>query len=397
MKGTGAATDRRLDLDWIRILAVLLLIPFHSARVFDVFEDFYVKNAELSAPISDVVIRLIGAWQMSLLFLVAGASTWYALRFRGSGQYLGERLKRLLVPFVVGTLVIVPPQMYVALLHRQRPAGSYLAYYPGFFEIRPDGMADYTGVGFSWGHLWFILDLFVISVLALPILLWLRSTGGRRFLDWLARLVQRRWTLWLLFLPLPIVSELPRVDSKPFFLYLFLFIVGFMLMSDPRFGETLRRQGWAALAVVAVTMSIMYAVVLTGTQFEDDSLGDVLLWLVRGLNLWCWLVAILGLGQRYLNVDGRVLRYARDGAYPFYVLHQTVIVVLAYYIVQWGVPALPKFLVLVAGSFVVTVALYELVVRRTNAIRFLFGMKPLPRADSGTATAPAERQAAQPR
>ncbi len=96
-------------------------------------------------------------------------------------------------------------------------------------------------------------------------------------------------------------------------------------------------------------------------------------------NLWFWLMAILGLGQRYLNADNRVLRYARGASYPFYILHQTVIVVIGFYVVGWTAAVLPKYLVIAACSLVVSLGLYDLLVRRTNVTRFLFGMKPLPR------------------
>ncbi len=128
MSRSSATAERRIDLDWLRIVAVLLLIPFHGARVFDIFTPFYVKNAELSPWLSYAVVAFLNAWQMPLLFLIAGASTWYALGSRGGGRYVGERLKRLLVPFVFGTLVIVPPQMYLALLHRVQTTASYLGY-----------------------------------------------------------------------------------------------------------------------------------------------------------------------------------------------------------------------------------------------------------------------------
>ena len=104
-----------------------------------------------------------------------------------------------------------------------------------------------------------------------------------------------------------------------------------------------------------------------------------MLFFVGNFNLWFWLMAILGLGQRYLNADNRVLRYARDASYPFYILHQTVIVAIGFFVVQSAASVLPKYLAIGACSLVVTIGLYDLIVRRTNVTRFLFGMKPMPR------------------
>jgi glucan biosynthesis protein C len=129
MRKDAVSVERRNDLDWVRILAVLLLIPFHSARIFDTLDPFYVKNTELGTWLTNVVIIFLNPWHMPLLFLFAGASTWFAMKKRSDGQYVVERLKRLMVPFVFGTLVIVPPQMYLALRYHSGTSISYLKYF----------------------------------------------------------------------------------------------------------------------------------------------------------------------------------------------------------------------------------------------------------------------------
>jgi glucan biosynthesis protein C len=391
MDSIGPKPERRNDIDWMRILAVLLLIPFHTARIFDIFEPFFVKNAELSVWLSYLVIFFLSKWQMQLLFLLAGASTWYALRRRSGGQYIGERLKRLLVPFIFGTLVIVPPQMYFALLHRSNAPASYLAYYPHFFELNLD-VPDYFGIGFTWAHLWFILNLFVISLIALPLFLSLKTRGGQRITAGVGAFLERGPAIFLLALPLPFVSFLlPEVDGKPFFIYLLVFIYGFVLMTHAGYQRALDRNKCLALVLALVCTAIIGAVDLSGVQFADDSPGDVLLLFVASVNLWFWLMAILGLGHRYLNADSRVLRYARDASYPFYILHQTVIVAIGFYVVGWAAGVLPKYLLIAVCSLVVSIGLYDLVVRRTNVTRFLFGMKPLPRTSAPGAVLPSGR------
>ena len=389
MSNTGAQPERRNDLDWMRILAVLLLIPFHTARIFDTFEPFYVKNAELSVWLSYLVVFFLGRWQMHLLFLLAGASTWYALRRRSGGQYIGERLKRLLVPFIFGTLVVVPPQMYYALLHRSNAPATYLGFYAQFFQIRPPGMSDYTGVGFTWAHMWFILNLFVISLIALPLFLGLKTRGGQRITTGLGAFLERGPAIFLLALPLPFVSELlPEVDGKPFFIYLLVFIYGFVLMTHAGYQRALQRYTWLALGLALGCTALMGVLDASGVRFADNSPGDALLFLVRNFNLWFGLMAILGLGYKYLNADNRVLRYARDASYPFYILHQTAIVAIGFYVVQWTAGVLPKYLVIAVGSLVVSIGLYDLLVRRTNVTRFLFGMKPMARPSARQVISP---------
>jgi hypothetical protein len=376
MVDSVSVTERRNDLDWVRIFAVLLLIPFHTARVFDTFETFYVKNGSLNSWLSYVVIFFLNKWHMPLLFLLAGASTWYALRFRSGGRYLAERLKRLLLPFVFGTLVVVPPQMYFALLHRGDSPGSYLEYYPTFFQQRPPGMPDYTGVGFTWGHLWFILNLFIISLIALPIFLSLKTKTGQRATTGIAGFLTRGPAVLLLALPFPFVQYLlPEIDGKPVFIHLMVFVFGFLLMSDERYRLALDRNRFLALILGVVCTAPDYAVSLSGVRFEDFSPPSIAIGLANGFSTWFWLAAILGFGSRHLNVENKTLRYAREGAYPFYVLHQSVIVAIGYYVVRMNAGVLPKFFIAAVGSLAATIGLYDLIVRRTNVTRFLFGMK----------------------
>ena len=127
------------------MLATLLLFYFHSAEIFNIWRLWYVQNAHKSYVLS-VISRFIDHWHMPLFFLLAGSSSWYALRRRSGRQYLGERFKRLLIPCIFGILVIVPPQIYFELLARTRRFGSYLEFYPNFFDPAVTG-------GFDMGHL----------------------------------------------------------------------------------------------------------------------------------------------------------------------------------------------------------------------------------------------------
>ena len=119
-----AETNRRYDIDWLRILVVVSLIPFHTARIFDFWEPNYVKNGDLSAGLS-FLIAFLAVWNMPLLFLLAGSASGYALEFRSGTAYLKERFKRLFIPLVFGVLVIVPPQAYIARF--QQPVTNSVA------------------------------------------------------------------------------------------------------------------------------------------------------------------------------------------------------------------------------------------------------------------------------
>jgi glucan biosynthesis protein C len=376
-----SGTTRRYDIDWLRILAVLLLIPFHSARVFDFIEPFYVKNGETSVALS-AFIGFVDPWHMRLLFLLAGAATWFALDVRGGAGYVKERVKRLLIPLLFGVLVIVPPQAYFARLFREGYTGSFLEYLQYYFTPH-QANTDYTGLVFTMAHLWFIMFLFVYALVALPLFLYLKH--DRRVVSWLAGLCERRGGIFLAILPLWLFGSLAEVGGQELFRDLVLFILGFLLVADARFLDAINRHKRAALIAGLVTMPAYLAIAAMQIEFVDNSPEDILFYTLRTINTWLWLVAILGYGRRFLNFSNRVQRYLNEAVYPFYILHQTVIVILAYYIVQWDVNLWVKFPVLAVSAFAASLLLYDVAVKRTNVTRFLFGMKPLKRPAPVTA------------
>ena len=181
----SALPIRRYDIDWLRVIAVLLLFPYHIARIFNLDEEFYVKSATLSKGLS-YFVEYLGPWHMPLLFFLAGASTWFALSHRDGRHYAGERFKRLFVPFLFGLVFLIPPQSYLGLLSHGGDPGSFFNWLPNFFhlsEVDPDG---YFMGGLTFGHLWFIIHLFFYSLIALPIVLFLRRGAGRRLVGLLA-------------------------------------------------------------------------------------------------------------------------------------------------------------------------------------------------------------------
>lgn len=370
-----SGTTRRYDIDWLRILAVLLLIPFHSARVFDFVEPFYVKNGETSVVLS-FFIGFVDPWHMRLLFLLAGAATWFALDLRGGGEYVRERVKRLLIPLLFGVLVIVPPQAYFARLFHEAYTGSFLEYLQYYFTPH-QANTDYTGLVFTTAHLWFIMFLFVYALVALPLFLYLKH--DRRVVSWFASLCERRGGIFLAILPLWLFGSLAEVAGQELFRDLVLFTFGFLLVADARFFDAIDRHKRAALMAGLVTMSAYLAIAAKQIEFVDNSPEDILFYTLRTINTWLWLIAILGYGRRFLNFTNEVQHYLNEAVYPFYILHQTVIVILAYFVVQWDVNLWIKFPVLAVGALATTLLLYDVAVKRTNVTRFLFGMKPVKR------------------
>ncbi len=391
--------DRRWDIDWLRILVVLMLVPYHTARVFD-HDPFYVKNDQLTNALTYWFVRVGDAFAMELLFLLAGASAWFALRRRSGGQYAKERFKRLLIPFIFGLLVLAPPNAYYAKRIHSDYAGSYLEFYPDFFEVGPNGVLDFTG-GFTMAHLWFILFLFVFSLVALPIFLFLRRESGARLTSGLARFFAVPGAIFLLALPILAIEWL--LDSNPDLIaiigivFYFMFVIyGYLFMTDARFWEAIDRHKMVALIVGPV----LYVVLGVVQEFAviPHWFGVVY---HRSLFPWLAIIAVLGYGKKYLNaapkrsLSAGVFMYFGEGSYAYYLLHQTVLVVIAFCVVQWvpstelgaGAGIAIKYVLIAVATFVGTIIAYELLVRRISVSRFLFGMRPKRKPQE----APAER------
>ncbi|MBM3149512.1 MAG: acyltransferase, partial [Chloroflexi bacterium] len=168
---------RRYDLDWVRVIAMLMLLLFHSGRFFD-FDPWHLKNVETGLAFA-AYNHFFNYWGMQLFFLVAGAAVWFSLGTRKTGPFVKERVLRILVPLLFGILLVVPPQVYLERIYEGQFSGSFFQFYPHFFEGTYSG--SYAGSGnFSWHHLWFLAYLFTFTLLALPLFLWLRRPSGEK-------------------------------------------------------------------------------------------------------------------------------------------------------------------------------------------------------------------------
>jgi hypothetical protein len=334
----------------------------------------------------------------------------YALHSRSTGAFLRERLGRLLVPLLMGLVVLVAPMFY---LNRVGQPGFHEPYWRFWLRfLNPAAIA--TGIPsrgtwrsggdeFDPAHLWFLFSLLVFSIVLVPAFGYLRRPKGARLIDRLAGLTERHPTAALLVAAVPVMAvEAALGPDKNTggwerLTYLFFFLYGYLLASDRRFEQTLRRLRWWALGG-AVLASVLLAV---AAKLVDPSGADPMSGITppvsatQGLAGWLWTTAILGVAGKVAarlatarpadSLGGspastprwrRVAHYGNEAVLPFYVLHEPVIVAVAWVVVRWPAPLLVKYLSVVAASFILTLALYEGLVRRFQLARFLFGMKP---------------------
>jgi len=371
--------DRRYDIDWLRLIAVFLLFFFHAACVFHPWSDNYIKNDQLSPAIAYIFVWTLGHWHMSLFFILAGASTYFALRKRSGVEYIKERVKRLFIPLLFGTLVVIPPLSYLGLLNHSDYSQSFIAWFPSFFKLQTADLNGFFMGGITTGHLWFILHLLVYSLVALPLFLYFNRASGRRWTERIANILMKPAVLFLLFpVLLALIGRFPWVlGGNPLF-YITFFILGFILMASQSLMDQIDR--YRPLLLVLGVVPLVGLITTSATNSWPANVpewADIMMDAYRnGFVPWFFILALLAYGRRLLNFTNRFLRYFAEGAYPIYILHQTILMAIAFSVVQWSLGVAAKYAIIVALSFAGTVLAYDILVRRTNITRFLFGMKP---------------------
>jgi hypothetical protein len=344
-----------------------------------------------------LILILVIPWGLPLFFMVAGAGSKFSLRRRTSRQFLRERVMRLGIPFVVGAIVLTPIQLYLEALHKGEYEGSFMGFLPEMLTGLAPSHWNVPLILTEWGlHLWFLAFLFLYSVIAVPIFDWLEGEAGQRFIARLAALADRRGGLLGFVIPLTLV----RIAIQPFFpeehgwldfTYSFVFFVmGYVIYSDDRFLPAIRRDRWLLLGCGLAGIAGGGAMgAIAGDELFEWTSSFALPWspivmLTFALTAWGLALFVLDIARSHWNTPGRVLAYGNESIMPFYLLHQPVIIVIAYYVVRWDAGLLTKMVVVVVGSFAATIALYEVLVRRVAPLRTLLGMKSAGRVSEPT-------------
>jgi glucan biosynthesis protein C len=377
--------DRRYDIDWVRVVATLAVFLFHNCRFFDTL-DWHLKNTNQSGLLT-LFVGWLDLWMMPLLFLLSGLGSWHSLKSRSSGQYLIERIKRLLIPlYTVGAFILLPPQFYFELVTHGRVVSSIWKLVPPLSggTLRFSLAAPYL-INLWTGHLWFLQFLFMVSLLILPLLLYLKTEPGWHMITRLAEWSDRRGGIFLFLIPLVLV----RIGLRGFFhgehtwadlfYYAVFFLIGYVMAADRRFTGGYQRHGWIFLALgIAAYWSegaLLFGLHYPYLRAESISWTYVLFNIVMSIGNYCWVMFILSLAAKYMNFNNKVLTYSNEAVLPFYILHQTIILCVGWLVIRWNIGIGQKYVIIALISFALIMALYDTVVRRFNAMRFFFGMR----------------------
>jgi hypothetical protein len=385
-QGALALSGRRYDLDWLRVLAFGLLILYHCGMYYVADWGWHIKSAQPSVFLQNLML-LANPWRMSLLFLVSGAALYFACRKIGSLALVRLRNRRLLLPLLFGMAVIVPPQLYVELVTGDGARFSYGEFYALYLdtgtEAYPEHQHGPLGL-WTWNHLWFLAYLWLYTLLFVLV---------KPVLDRLATSLQTSPPGTLAVLAVPVVLlciyRLALAEQYPpsnalvgdwynHVRYISFLFGGYLLADCRPFWEMVRRYRWRlrAVAVIAylVLLGIYHGWVVAALSGLGDPVTNLLVRLLASVNQWAWILALLGLAVHFLNRPGPVLRYMNEAILPWYLLHQTAIVLLAFSLSRYALPRGLEAIVLVIGTVAACALGYELV-RRFRVGRLLFGLK----------------------
>ena len=365
--------QRRYDLDWLRVLGILFVFIYHSTRFYNV-EEWNIKNVIWYSTV-EVWNVFATSFMMPLMFAISGASLFYAMGKGGFGKFIKDKVLRLLVPLLVCVFTHASLQEYLRDKSHGLFTGNYFQFLPQYFRL--------DRIEWKGEHLWYLLFLFLFSIILYPLMSWLKGKG-RGFLTRLESVIAKTGVLYTLMLPPLLLFVLLGPDSPwmednggyPYIAYLWILLLGFLVVSGERVQEKIRQLRWVS-TLVGLALVIGFCTLYTLTPDKDTvSLSLVLAFIMRVFGGWTCVLGFMGLSMQYLTARKPFLEYANEAVLPFYIFHQTILLVVGYFVLQWGIPDVLEWTIIVAISFIIIMVLYEFTVRRFNVMRFLFGMKP---------------------
>lgn len=387
-------SERRYYIDWLRVLGMLVVLIFHSARFFDLI-GWDLKNKEVSSTVT-IFIVFVNFWIMPLFFMLAGAGTVFALKVRTKTEFVRERFHRLIIPYIFGLFILVPPQRYLSALQKGQ-YNSELSFLPWYIEKKLSSIVNYaiTNYGFDpiWfsemgTHLWFLAVLFIFSILALPIIGYFKNGHGTRFIKWLAATGEKLGGIYLFILPIALVRVglqplYPKYSSWCDFIFWFLiFIFGYIFFSDQRFIKEAERYKYVSLSIGVLLLAVLVILFIYFIEFvakcwdhPDYSWGSIFFYIMWAATTWTWLMFFFGMAKTFLDFKNTWLTYLNQATMPFYMLQQTVIMIVGFQLVQWNSGIALKYFTICGTSLFGIMGMYSLLIRRFTWLRLLFGMR----------------------
>lgn len=357
------------ELDWLRVILIFTVFLHHVFMPFN-GDDWHIMNNESSKLLDDIMVYF-EQFRLPILFLISGAASAILLERKTIKVYTKQRILRLFIPLMVGILIVVPPQNY---LQYRTEYGTYLEAWPKL------------AFAFETNHLWFIEYLIIFVLLAIPFNFFLKTKYGKAFLSLIKKLLEIPVGLLLLAIPLLLIRVVTKmyyddsggIENLSRSLYYFYYFLGGMLfISSKVTWESFKRNKTLNLYYLMFFSIVFYAYYYSPdlSAYASKKTLWSLWWALAALISWSASIVIIGYAQEYLNFSNKKIQAANLLIYPFYIFHQTVIVIFAYFIVKWDVSIFIKASCLLISSFLLISILCKYIVEPFNFMRVLFGVK----------------------
>ena len=367
---------RRFDLDWLRVIAFGLLIFYHVGMLYVENWGYHIKSQYLSSQLESLML-LLNPWRMPILWMISGIAIRFVMAKVEVFHFIKWRSYRLLLPLLFGILVVVPPQLYYEMSFKDGGSFSYWEFYSAFWQLDHPMFENYQpGIWphIDVNHLWYLRELWTFSLYLLALIPIFNSKPVISAINWIA---QRSGWLLLLAMLLPIVAiQFSLQETREALGFLFL-CYGFLLGWHPILWDKLKNNAFRLLitGLVCYLAVVYFYNTYWMTQNENtDAYALIMGRIIYSLDRLVWVLAILGLGFRFLNIPSSKLSYLNDAVYPFYILHQTVIIALAFELSSFKLGGAIESFLVISMTFIMLLLSYELI-RRSNLLRPLFGLK----------------------
>ena len=345
--------ERRYDIDWLRVIAIALLLIYHIAVVFQPWGSLirFIQNSDFLQDLW-IPMSLLNVWRIPLLFFVSGMGVCFAMKKRNVKQLIMERSKRILLPFLFGMVAIVPLHIFL-----------WLKFYNQDIQYI-----------ISRGHLWFLGNIFAYVVLFAQLFNYLKQKPQIQSV--IHKIFNNPLSLLLVMIPFileavlvnPEIFTMYAMNWHGFFLGLVAFLFGYLFVySGSAFWKTVLHWRLVTLALSAGLFLVRYFV-------YDLESPDYLMAVESNL----WIYTVLGFGYKYLNRPSRALSYLTRAAYPVYIIHMVFLYLASAYIVPLEISASLKLILIIALTFTGCYAAYELLIRRIPLAGLLLGLNTKP-------------------
>jgi len=373
--------QRHHHLDWLRIVAIVILLFYHVGMLFNTWQ-WHVKNSHTDSSFDYWMIWL-HAWRMPLLLFISGAGAFFSMSKRSAGSFATERTVRLFIPLVFGIFVVVPPQIYFEYNEKY---ANYWDFYQTVFEFK-----RYPPGSFSWHHLWFVAYLFLYSLICIALIKFLHSDKAESFKKRLVRVASRPVAMLIIpafFIFLTQLILRPYFDEEThallddwayFAFYFCFFLFGILCYSAKELLISVKMNRWIFLVAAAIVLIPYYVSFLALYDLYQLPWGKETSEMIFGISgifcSWFTVLTIVAFGARYLDHSNSSMPLLTEGLYPFYILHQTVIVAIGFYVCQldWSIGL--KFWIVTILTLIICVSFYVIIIKPISFVRVFFGLK----------------------